>query len=68
MKAGISAYTGIFKKHAHMPGSLADQLLRSTCEKDPAMVDDDEAVAHRLYIVDDMSGQKHQPVLCRFRK
>ena len=50
VKARISAYTGSAGKHAHMPGSLTDQLLGSTCEKDTAMVDDDETVAHRLYI------------------
>ena len=46
-----------------MAGSRLDQLLRRAGEQDGPVVDDNDLVTHRLHILDDVGGEKHQMFL-----
>ena len=46
-----------------MAGRRLDQLLRRAGEQDGPVVDDHDLVAHRLHILDDVGGEKHQMLL-----
>ena len=51
-----------------MPCSGPDEVRRCAGEQDAPVVDDHDAVAHRLHILDDVRGEQNQTVLRRAGK